>query len=75
MNELVALVSSKTGISEDKAQLAVTAVLGFLKDRLPAPLAGQVESLLAQNGAAAGEAGASEEDGGFLKSIGKKIGL
>lgn len=73
MNQLVALVASKTGISEDKAATAVTTVLSFLKDRLPAPVAGQVENLLAQNSFETGEN--REGEGGLLQSLGKKVGL
>jgi len=46
MDELVKLVASKVGISEKQAQEAVDVVLGFLKDKLPKPLAGQVEAAL-----------------------------
>jgi hypothetical protein len=47
MDELVELVAKKVGISKDQAQQAVDVVLGYLKDNLPEPLAGQVESALA----------------------------
>jgi uncharacterized protein (DUF2267 family) len=46
MDELVKLVSQKVGISEEQAQQAVTVVLGFLKDNLPAPIAAQVDAAL-----------------------------
>ena len=46
MDELVALVSKNVGISEQQAQQAVEVVLGFLKDNLPQPLAGQIEGAL-----------------------------
>jgi len=46
MDELVKLVSQKVGISEEQAQQAVTVVIGFLKDNLPAPIAAQVEAAL-----------------------------
>ncbi len=46
MDELVKLVSQKAGISQDQAKAAVTTVLGFLKERLPAPIAGQLDSVL-----------------------------
>jgi uncharacterized protein (DUF2267 family) len=46
MNELVKLVAQKTGIAEDQARTAVMTVLGFLKDRLPAPIAGQLDGIL-----------------------------
>ena len=46
MDELVNLVSEKTGIPEETAKKAVDVVLGFLKDRLPAPIAGQLDGIL-----------------------------
>jgi hypothetical protein len=47
MDELVQLVVQKTGISEQQAQGAVNTVLDYLKDKLPAPVAGQIDSLIA----------------------------
>jgi uncharacterized protein (DUF2267 family) len=46
MDELIKMVSSKAGISEAQAKEAVETVLGFLKDKLPAPVAGQIDALL-----------------------------
>lgn len=46
MDELVKLVSDKAGISEDQAQEAVQVVLSFLKDKLPEPIAGQIDAAL-----------------------------
>jgi nucleoid DNA-binding protein len=46
MKELVNIIVQKTGISEENAQKAVQVMLGFLKTRLPAPLAGQLDSFL-----------------------------
>jgi hypothetical protein len=46
MDELIKLVSQKTGIPEATAKTAVETVVGYLKDKLPEPLAGQVENLL-----------------------------
>jgi hypothetical protein len=46
MDELVKLVAQKTGIAEEQARTAVMTVLGFLKDRLPGPLAGQLDGVL-----------------------------
>ncbi len=46
MEELVNLVAQKTGISHDQAQAAVETVVGFLKQKLPAPLASQIDGLL-----------------------------
>jgi len=46
MDELVKLVAKKVGISEDQAKKAVETVIGFLKQRLPAPVAAQLDNLL-----------------------------
>lgn len=61
MDQLTAQVAQKTGISEDQARQAVEIVISFLKKRLPAPIAGQIDNAL--NG--------SEEstDGGGLGSM------
>ncbi|HEX5661819.1 MAG TPA: hypothetical protein VFX59_31725 [Polyangiales bacterium] len=47
MDELIKLVVAKTGISESIAKVAVETVLSFLKTKLPAPVAGQIDGLLA----------------------------
>jgi uncharacterized protein (DUF2267 family) len=54
MNEIVKLVSQKAGISEDVANKAVTAVLDYLKGKLPAPIAGQINALLSSGAPVAG---------------------
>jgi hypothetical protein len=51
MDELVKLVSEKAELSEEMAKVAVEVVVGYLKDNLPAPIAGQVESVLSGTGA------------------------
>ena len=50
MDELVKRITQKTGISEDQARSAVNMVAGFLKEKLPAPLAGQVDNALSGAG-------------------------
>jgi hypothetical protein len=50
MDELVKLVSQKTGISEEIARTAVETVIGYLKEQLPDPIAGQIDSLLGGGG-------------------------
>lgn len=57
MDELVKQVAQRTGISEDKAQEAVNTVVGFLKARLPEPIAGQVDSILNTAGGTIASAG------------------
>lgn len=46
MDELIKQVAQKANISPDQAKSAVEAVLAFLKDKLPAPLADQVKAAL-----------------------------
>ena len=46
MDELVKMVADKVGISETQAKQAVETVLGFLKDKLPEPIAGQLDAAL-----------------------------
>lgn len=46
MDALISKVAERTGISEDKARTAVDTVVGFLKERAPAGLSGQIDSLV-----------------------------
>jgi uncharacterized protein (DUF2267 family) len=46
MDELVRQVSKKVGISEAQAKQAVETVMAFLKDRLPEPIAGQLDAVV-----------------------------
>jgi hypothetical protein len=58
MNELVNLIVQKTGISQENAQKAAQTAIDFLKTKLPAPLAGQVDAVLAGDlSGLAGQAG------------------
>lgn len=43
MNELVQMVTQKTGISQDKAQQAVEVIINHLKSRLPGPIASHLD--------------------------------
>ena len=57
MDELVKMVSERTGLSEEMSQKAVETVLEYLKDRLPAPIAGQLDNFLAADGGKSGGLG------------------
>lgn len=46
MDQLVNTVSEKTGLSQEQARSAAEAVIGFLKDKLPAPAAGMLDSTI-----------------------------
>ena len=50
MEELVALVVEKTGLTEKQAESAVEVVLGFIKDKLPSVVGGQIDALLEGKG-------------------------
>jgi len=47
MDELVKLVSEKAGISAEQAKVAIGVVADFLKKKAPAPVAAQIDGLLA----------------------------
>ena len=68
MDELIKQVSAKTGISEDQARTAVTTVLGFLKNKLPAPIAGQIDNVLGggEDSTAGGLSDLASKAGGFF---------
>lgn len=46
MDELIALVSEKTGLSKEMSKVAVDTVLGYLKERLPEPIAGRIDDVI-----------------------------
>jgi hypothetical protein len=46
-DELIGMVAQKAGISEDQAKEAVDTVWEFLDDKLPEPIAGQIDKVLA----------------------------
>ena len=49
LKELIKVIVQKTGISEENAQKSVQVTLGFLKTKLPTPLAAQLDSFLIAN--------------------------
>ena len=59
MDELIQQVSQRTGIHADQAKTAVETVIGFLKERLPAPVAAQLDGVIAGGG---GSLGAQAQD-------------
>lgn len=67
MDELVGLVSAKTGLSEETAREVVDIVIGYLKDKLPAPIAGQIDGLLAGTGS-------MDDLGDLTKGLGGLLG-
>ena len=70
MDQLVKLVQERVGLSEAQARQAAETVVGFLKQKLPAPIAGQIDAVLGNEGAMGGAADAlkqgQERLGGIL---------
>jgi hypothetical protein len=65
MDALINKVVERTGISEDKARAAVDTVVGFIKERAPAGLSGQIDSLVG-GGEASGAGGIASKVGGMF---------
>ena len=72
MDELVRQVVERTGISEPQARTAVETVVGFLKERLPAPIAGQVDNAVAGSAGVVG--GIADKAGDVLGGLGGMFG-
>jgi hypothetical protein len=68
MDEIVDLVVQKTGLPEEKARTAVETVIGYLKERLPDPLAAQVDNALSGKGVS------PEDLGDLAKGLGGLLG-
>ena len=68
MEELIKRITEKTGISEDQARSAINTVSGYLKEKLPAPIAGQVDNILSGGGASDTLGNAASKMGGIFGS-------
>ena len=68
MDELVKTVADKVGISEAQAKQAVEMVMDFLKDKLPEPIAGQLDAVLEGDVSGLGDLG--DLTGGLGKLFG-----
>ena len=77
MEELIKQVAERTGISEAQAQTAVITVIGFIKGRLPEPLAGHLDSFMGGGAGSTGGAdlgGLGGAAGGVLGGLGGMLG-
>lgn len=72
MEELIQQIVSKTGISEASARSAIETVVGFLKAKLPGPIAGQLDSALSSAGSALGNVDLGNITSGLGGLFGKK---
>jgi hypothetical protein len=66
MNELVQLLQEKTGLSQEMAQKVVDTVAGYLKTKLPEPMAGGLDSLLGGGAGSQEAAGATDDGDGIM---------
>lgn len=69
MNELLEQLKSKVGLDDGQAGNAVQTVVEFIKDKLPAPIASQVENMLGGGDGAEGE---GEGEGGGIGDLAEK---
>lgn len=64
MNEIIQRLIERTGLPEDKAAEAVETVMSFLKEKLPSPVASQIDSLMSD------ESGIGRQLGGMAGQLG-----
>jgi hypothetical protein len=74
MDELINLVSQRTGLPPDKARLAVETVFEHIKGRLPAPIASQLDAMLQGNLGAASTGGTTGGMGALASELGGLFG-
>lgn len=66
MEELIKLVTEKTGLPNDKAAVAVEVVVGFLKQRLPGSVGEQLTAVVSGTGGS----GLTEKVKGIAETVG-----
>ncbi len=64
MEQLINMLVEQTGISEEAAQQAVQVVISYIQERLPGPVADQIDGLLSGADDSQGE-----DIGGTLKGM------
>ena len=70
MQELIKLVTDKTGVSPEIATRAVDVITGYIKAKMPA-IGGQLDSLMKDAGGGLGDM-AGKAAGGLTDMFGKK---
>ena len=76
MDQLIQELVSKVGLTQAQAQQVLQIVQGFLKDKLPPEMMGQLSGALGSMGDAAGAAAgtAAETGGGMMDSVKGALG-
>src|SRR6266852_5798548 len=65
--QVINLIVKRTGITQENAEKAVLVVFDFLKTKLPAPIASQLEPFLTGGSV---NSGITQQTGGFVKGEG-----
>lgn len=73
LNDIISKVAEKVGISTEKATAAVNIVVDVLKEKLPAPISSQLESLLGGGAVSNVVDKGKEAASGFVESAKEKI--
>lgn len=75
MNEIIQRLIERTGLPEDKASEAVETVISFLKEKLPSPVASQIDSLMSDESGIGGQLGGmAGQIGGMGANLGGMFG-
>ncbi len=75
MNEIIQRLIERTGLPEDKAATAVETVIGFLKERLPGPIAAQLDGVMGDDsGMPDNPGGMGSKLGGMGSGLGGMLG-
>jgi hypothetical protein len=71
MDEMIKQVAARTGLPEDKARDSARAAVDFLDDKLPPPVGGHLQSMLAGEGGSGGLGGLGDAAGKLGGLFGK----
>ena len=74
MDDLIKQITDKVGISPDQAKSAIETVMGFIGDKLPGPIASQVNKLLGDDDDDGGGNGDDDNGGGLLDQAKDALG-
>lgn len=65
MDQLIQMVRERANLDDEQARTAVNTVVGFIKERLPDPIAGQIDGAIA---------GSGSESGSPMDQVGSMLG-
>ena len=74
MSEMIQRLIDRTGLPEDKATMAADTVLGFLKEKLPAPVSAQIDGLMSGGGSGGNGGGLADKAAGMGSNLGGMFG-